>query len=73
MQRCWEDLAQAIIMQAVTDYRKARKKVRMMPDQRAAQATIRECERFFTSHWFAQLTDVDGEYLLRKLKEEVVL
>ena len=69
MQRCWEDLAQAIILQAVTDYRKARKRVRTMPDQKAAQAT----ERFFRSWWFAQLTDVDGEYLLRKLKEETVL
>lgn len=73
MQRCWEDLAQAIILQAVTDYRKARKRVRTMPDQKAAQATIREIERFFRSPYFARLTDVDGEYLLRKLKEEAVL
>ncbi len=73
MQRNWEEFAQAIILQAVDDYRKARKRVRMLPDQKSAQATIREVERFFLSRWFAQLTDVDGEYLLRKLKEEVVL
>ncbi len=71
MQRNWEDLAQAIIMQAVTDYRKARRRVRHFPDQKGAQATIREVERFFRSDWFAQLTDVDGEMLIKRLREEV--
>lgn len=69
----WEDLANAIILQAVEDYRKARKRVRTRPDQKIAQATIREVERFFKSWWFAQLTDVDGEMLLEKLQKEVVL
>ena len=32
MKRCWEDLAQAIILQAVEDYRKARRRLRI--DQR---------------------------------------
>ena len=71
MQRNWEELAQAIILKAVEDYRKARKKVRHFPDQKGAQATIREVERFFRSDWFAQLTDVNGETLIRRLKEEV--
>ena len=73
MQRNWEDLAQAIIVQAVTDYRKARKRVRTYPGQTAAQATIREVERFFLSWWFAQLTDLDGEMLLERLKKEAIL
>lgn len=73
MQRNWEDLAQAIIVQAVTDYRKARKRVRTHPGQTAAQATICEVERFFPSWWFAQLTDVDGEMLLERLKKEAIL
>ena len=71
MKRNWEDLAQAIILKAVEDYRHARRRVRHFPDQKGAQATIREVERFFRSRWFAQLTDIDGEYLIRKLKEEV--
>ena len=71
MKRCWEDLAEAIIMQAVTDYRKARRRVRHFPDQKGAQATIKEVERFFRSWWFAQLTDIDGEMLIKKLREEV--
>lgn len=73
MQHCWEDLANEIIVRAVKDYRAARKKVRARPDQKAAQATIRELERFFRSWWFAQLTDVDGEMLLQRLQKEVVL
>ena len=71
MRRNWEDLSQAIIMQAVTDYRKARRRVRHFPDQKGAQATIKEVERFFRSQWFAQLTDIDGEMLIKKLREEV--
>ncbi len=71
MQRNWEDLAQAIIMKAVEDYRKARRRVRHFPDQKGAQATIREVEKFFRSRWFAQLTDIDGEMLIKRLMEEV--
>ena len=71
MQRNWEDLAQAIILQAVEDYRKSRRRVRHFPDQKGAQATIRETERFFRSRWFAQLTDIDGEMLIKRLREEV--
>ena len=71
MQRNWEDLAQAIIMKAVEDYRKARRRVRHFPDQKGAQATIREVEKFFRSRWFAQLTDIDGEMQIKRLREEV--
>ena len=67
----WEELANGIILQAVEDYRKARRRVRKRPDQRFAQYVIRETERFFRSRWFAQLTDVDGEMLIGRLREEV--
>ena len=30
-----------------------------------------EIERFFRSGWYSQLTSVDGEYLIRRLQEEV--
>ena len=42
MNRNWEDLANAIILQAVDDYRKCRRRVRQQPDQKEAQAMIRE-------------------------------
>ena len=71
MNESWEDLAGAIIMQAVADYRKCRVLVRTKPNQKAAQAMIREVERFFRSRWFCQLTELDGNRILNKLKEEV--
>ena len=71
MREDWEDLANAIILQAVKDYRKARRLIRKKPDHQMARKIIREAERFLKSRWFAQLTDIDGEMLLKKLKEEV--
>ena len=70
MRRNWEDLANAVILQAVEDYREARGQVRACPDQKAARRILRETKRFFRSRWFAQLTDISGEQLMEKLKEE---
>lgn len=66
----WESLANAIILQAVKDYRKARKKHKKRPKNEDAKLMIADCEAFFCSDWFAALTDIDGEALLRKLQEE---
>ncbi len=68
MNRNWEDFAQAIILQAVDDYRKCRRRVRQKPDQKEAQAMIREVEKFFRSRWFRQLSDVDGSTILYNLR-----
>ena len=69
---CWEDLANAIILQAIRDYRYCRWLVRHKPDQKEAQAIIREVERFFGSCCYYQLTDIDGDRLLKALKGEIV-
>ena len=68
----WQGLADAIILQAVEDYREARRKARRFPGRKGPRAVLRETERFFRSRWFARLTDADGEELIRKLKEETV-
>ncbi len=70
MQRNWEDFAQAIILQAVQDYRRALKILRRRPMSQTAQALEAEVRNFFQSWWFAQLTDVDAEYLIIRLREE---
>ena len=31
---------------------------------------VEDCERFFRSDWFAVLTGIDGQMLLKKLQEE---
>ena len=66
-----EKLAQAIILQAVEDYRKCRRLVRRKPNQVEAQKMIREVEAFFRSRWFMQLSDADGTMILEALKKEV--
>ena len=70
MHENWEKLAHAVILRAVEDYRAARRRLHRSPDQKEAQATIREVEKFFRSSYFAQLTDLDPEYLIQRLKEE---
>lgn len=68
--RAFEDLANAIIVQAADDYRAACKRLKDHPGDRAADAMKTECEQFFRSEWYEFLTDVDGEYLLDRLRRE---
>lgn len=65
---CYERLANAVIIQAVKDYRRAYRKCRNGGSS-MAMAEVRALERFFCSEWFAELTDADGRALLRKIKE----
>lgn len=67
----YERLANAIILQAVSDYRTALKKIKAHPKNRQAIDEALEIERFFRSGWYQQLTSVDGEYLIRRLQEEI--
>lgn len=59
----YKELANAIILQAAKDYRKALKY-----DERGHK---REIEKFFRSGWFSILTNVSGEMLIQKLRAEV--
>ena len=68
----WENLASAIILQAVKDYREARKKLKKRPKNEDAKLMISDCEAFFRSDWYRALTDIDGEMLIRKLREEKI-
>ena len=67
----WENFKMRIILQAVEDYRKARR-VRRRADRAEAERTIREVEVFFLSDWFMQMTNVDGEKILKRLQKEAV-
>ncbi|MCD8073452.1 MAG: hypothetical protein LUF27_00165 [Lachnospiraceae bacterium] len=69
--RNYEQLANAIILQAVRDLRDALKKLKRNPNNRDAQAVRDEITRFFKSGWFSTLTSGDGKFLLRKICEEV--
>ena len=67
----YERLANAIVLQAVADYRTALKKIKAHPKNRQAIDEALEIEKFFRSGWYQMLTGVDGEFLIRKLQEEI--
>ena len=67
----YERLANAIVIQAADDYRIALKKIKAHPKNKEAISAALELERFFRSGWYSQLTSVDGEYLIRRLQEEI--
>ena len=67
----YEDLANAIVSLAVKEYRDALKKLMKYPRHESAKHTKAEVERFLRSDWYRELTAVEPEILLRKLKEEV--
>ena len=68
----YEQLANAIVLAAVRDYRDANRKLSRGRKNQAAHETKEECLRFFRSGWFKALTEIDPEYLIKKLDEEVV-
>ena len=57
----YEELANAIVLQAVKDYR--------LHDDEEELASI---ERFFRSGWFSTLTNINPEMLISKLRKEKV-
>ena len=66
----YEDLANAIILLAVKDWRSAEKTLKRKPDNAWAWQIKRECVAFFRSQWFGRLTRVDGIMLLERLEKE---
>lgn len=61
MMNPYEELANAIVLQAVKDYR--------LHDDEQELASL---ERFFRSGWFSTLTSIDPEMLISKLRKEKV-
>jgi hypothetical protein len=66
----FQDLANAVVLQAVKDYRGAMKVLKRYPRNAMAKAVRKENEEFFLSEWFKVLTNVDGARLLDKLQKE---
>jgi len=65
-----EDLANAIIRQAVHDYRRAAKILRKHPNNADAQNTQKEVADFLRSPWCEILTMLNGELFLKRLIKE---
>ena len=69
-QKQWENLANAIIEQAVEDYRNVVKNLKIDPYSHMALRDKKEIEEFFRSDWFPQLTHLDGKMLLERIQKE---
>ena len=67
----WKNLANAIILQAVKDFRPAYRRLRRHPEDKLAQDTVREITKFFCSDYFCALTDLDGPALLQRIMKEI--
>lgn len=71
METCNTNLANAIILAAAKDHRRALRRLKKYPWDKNAESVRKDCERFFRSGWFQTLTSLDGEVLIEKLHREV--
>lgn len=71
MQKEYENLANAIVQQAVKDYRKALLYLHRHPDCSAYRENVCELENFFRSEWIHMLTDLDGTWIMDKVRKAV--
>lgn len=64
-----ENLANAIILQAIDDWKDCIKNEKGEYEHPKDKSVNRkEIERFFRSEWFTTLSDVDPEYIIELLK-----
>lgn len=68
---CVESLANAIVLQAVKDYRKVLQVLKQYPRYEKAVKAKEEIERFFRSAWFQTLSGLDGIPIMERLQKEV--
>lgn len=66
----YQALGNAVVLQAVKDYRDAVKKLSRGKKNSSAETTKAECERFFKSGHFNIFTSLDGVALLSQLEKE---
>ena len=67
----YRSLADAIVKQAVEDYRLALRGKPLQYCQFSPRYVKKECEEFFRSGWFSFLTGVDGELIIEKVRGEI--
>lgn len=69
--RPYENLAEAIILAAVSDYRSALKRLKRRPEDPKAREKRLEIEAFFFSEEFRILSNLEPEMLAGRLCREV--
>lgn len=66
----YEALGNAVVLQALKDYRDAVKTLSHGKKNTIAESTKNECERFFRSSYFNVFTELEGKVLLSQLEKE---
>ena len=69
----YENLANAIVLQAVKDYREVLARAASHAAKDCYQRNKDELERFFRSGWFGELTNLNPEQLIGRLKQEAMV
>lgn len=67
----YAELANAVILQAVQDYKKASRELKRHPNNQRARWDKEQILCFFKSRLFKIYTDLDADELIKKLDEEV--
>lgn len=70
IEEAYENLANAIIVKAAQDYKTAYSRVMYGRGNRRSEERAEECEDFFLSDWFRELTVIDGEELMMMIRSE---
>lgn len=72
--REYDDLANAIILQAISDYEYAYNRIKILADHdrmRLCERTLAEVDRFFESEWCVELTKTNAAAHWRKKRAEI--
>ena len=63
-------LINAIILQAIKDYNLSLKRLQNNPENFFYKILKEDVESFCRGGWFTFLTDLDGEWILKKIQEK---
>ena len=66
----YRSLVAAMVENAMTEYRKARRRLEADPDDEKAKSTVTDVREFLESDWFRELLDISEIYVPRGILEE---
>ena len=67
----YRSLVAAMAENAMTEYRKARRRLEADPDDEKANSTLLDVKEFLESDWFRELMDLSDIYVPRGILEEI--
>ena len=66
----YRSLVAAMAENAMTEYRKARRRLEADPEDGKAKSTVTDVREFLESDWFRELLDLSDIYVPREILEE---